>query len=102
VRLGSLGWARVGAVPVLRWPRALGVARRGRRAGQVVIEETRLISASAIRPDEGYWSLRFDVQLNHVSGGPLVMGSPTARGRPDAGYSGLFCAGRGPSRVAGF
>jgi hypothetical protein len=39
------------------------------------------------------WTLLFETALENVSGEPLAIGSPTTRGRENAGYGGLFWRG---------
>ncbi len=63
------------------------------QAGETWIDEERQIAVSEIDPDGGYWSLDLSFQLTNVTQRPLVFGSPTTEGRPDAGYGGLFWRG---------
>ncbi|WP_146070232.1 PmoA family protein [Arthrobacter sp. GMC3] len=58
------------------------------QAGAVLLTEVRRISASVL--DEARWRLHFATELRNVSAGAIRLGSPTTRGRPDAGYGGLF------------
>ncbi|NLX10708.1 MAG: hypothetical protein GXY36_13710 [Chloroflexi bacterium] len=62
-------------------------------AGEVWFEEQRRIgvSASAITADA--WSLELGLRLRNVTHQPLVLGSPTTQGRPNAGYGGLTWRG---------
>jgi hypothetical protein len=57
------------------------------------IDEERQIAVSEISPEAGYWSLDLSFRLVNVSQQPLVFGSPTTEGRPEAGYGGLFWRG---------
>lgn len=59
----------------------------------VWLEEERQIAIREINPTAGYWSMDLSFHLTNVSGQPLVFGSPTTEGRPDAGYGGLFWRG---------
>lgn len=45
------------------------------------------------------WVLEFASELTNLAGRPVVLGSPTTRGRPRAGYGGLFW--RGPRSFTG-
>jgi hypothetical protein len=57
------------------------------------IVEERHIVISEINPEAGYWSMDLSFLLANVSTQPLVFGSPTTEGRPDAGYGSLFWRG---------
>lgn len=48
---------------------------------------------------ERSWTLTWKTSFTNVSGQPIVMGSPTTQGRPNAGYGGLFW--RGPRSFTG-
>lgn len=63
------------------------------QAGETWINEERQIAVSEIDPAGGYWSLDLSFQLTNVTRQPLVFGSPTTEGRPEAGYGGLFWRG---------
>jgi hypothetical protein len=52
-----------------------------------------------VSPDLQAWVLGFATRFVNVSGTPVVIGSPTTNGRPDAGYGGLFW--RGPGSFTG-
>ncbi|NDL59447.1 PmoA family protein [Phytoactinopolyspora mesophila] len=65
--------------------------------GEPVIDEHRVLTVEVV--DEGTWVLIFDTTMNNVSGAPLDIGSPTTKGRPNAGYGGLFW--RGPRSFTG-
>jgi hypothetical protein len=62
------------------------------------VTERRRIAATVWPPDAA-WLLAFQTTLTNVSGAPIVIGSPTTEGRPDAGYGGLFW--RGPRSFTG-
>jgi Methane oxygenase PmoA len=81
-------------------------------SGQLLIEERRRVAATAWpdakddkndktdRDHKGNaWTLAFETTLTNVSAAPIVIGSPTTEGRPDAGYGGLFW--RGPRSFTG-
>ncbi|MET8866857.1 PmoA family protein [Nonomuraea sp. NPDC004580] len=67
------------------------------QAGAPVIEERRALSASVV--DDGAWALVFETVMTNVSGATLDFGSPTTKGRENAGYGGLFW--RGPRSFTG-
>lgn len=60
-------------------------------AGGVLFAEERALTAEVVS-DEA-WALTFDTRLTNVSGAPIAIGSPTTRGRENAGYGGLFWRG---------
>lgn len=62
-------------------------------AGETWIDEERNISVNEIDPEKGYWSLDFGFRLKNVRGETLTFASPTTKGRPMAGYGGLFWRG---------
>ncbi|WP_336204473.1 PmoA family protein [Nonomuraea sp. LPB2021202275-12-8] len=62
-----------------------------------VIEERRALTATVV--DEAAWALVFETAMTNVSGGTLDFGSPTTKGRENAGYGGLFW--RGPRSFTG-
>lgn len=62
-------------------------------AGEMWIDERREIAVREIDPAGLYWSLDLSFQLTNVARHPLVFGSPTTEGRPQAGYGGLFWRG---------
>lgn len=64
--------------------------------GQVWFTEARSLSFQVV---DGAWALRFATVFTNVSGGEIVIGSPTTEGRPNAGYGGLFW--RGPRAFTG-
>ncbi|WP_206061224.1 PmoA family protein [Nonomuraea basaltis] len=67
------------------------------QAGAPVIEERRSLAATVL--DGATWALVFDTAMTNVSGGTLDFGSPTTKGRENAGYGGLFW--RGPRSFTG-
>lgn len=66
-------------------------------SGELVLEEHRTLAARSV--DDTTWALTWRSSLRNLSGEPLAFGSPTTKGRPDAGYAGIFW--RGPSTFAG-
>ena len=66
-------------------------------AGELVFEEERTIAAQML--DDEAWLLGFATRLRNVSGRAIPIGSPTTRGRENAGYGGLFW--RGPRSFTG-
>lgn len=60
-------------------------------AGQAYFSETRRITAQV--SDDDAWILTFETTLENVSGVQISIGSPTTRGRENAGYGGLFWRG---------
>ncbi|GAA4724822.1 PmoA family protein [Phytohabitans rumicis] len=67
------------------------------QAGRPVIDEHRALTAVVL--DDATWVLVFDTAMTNVSGSTLDIGSPTTKGRPNAGYGGLFW--RGPRSFTG-
>jgi hypothetical protein len=65
--------------------------------GAPVITEHRAITA--VIADGLSWVLTFETALTNMSGGTLSFGSPTTKGRENAGYGGLFW--RGPRSFTG-
>lgn len=63
------------------------------QTGDTWINEERQITVSEIDPTGEYWSLDLAFRLVNVAPHPLVFGSPTTEGRPEAGYGGLFWRG---------
>jgi len=63
------------------------------QAGETWISEHRRIRVTEVQQEHGYWSLDLSFDLQNVRGAPLTFGSPTAAGRPAAGYGGLFWRG---------
>jgi hypothetical protein len=67
------------------------------QAGRPVIDEHRRLVALVL--DTASWVLVFETTMTNVSGERLDIGSPTTKGRPNAGYGGLFW--RGPRSFTG-
>lgn len=67
-------------------------------AGEIIFEETRTIEAALVAT-ESAWYLGFETRLRNASGRGISIGSPTTRGRENAGYGGLFW--RGPRSFTG-
>ena len=67
------------------------------QAGAPVIEEHRSLTTTIV--DDDAWALVFDTTMTNVSGSTLSIGSPTTKGRENAGYGGLFW--RGPRSFTG-
>ncbi|MEU4423352.1 PmoA family protein [Actinoplanes sp. NPDC024001] len=65
--------------------------------GAPVLTERRALTA-ALAGDTA-WTLMFETEMTNVSGGALAFGSPTTKGRENAGYGGLFW--RGPRSFTG-
>lgn len=66
------------------------------QAGRTIIDETRRLSATLV---DGGWALTFETTMRNVGGEDLWIGSPTTKGRENAGYGGLFW--RGPRSLTG-
>jgi hypothetical protein len=66
--------------------------------GETWFDEHRTLTASVHR-DLDAWVLTFETRFANVSGTAVSIGSPTTRGRPNAGYGGLFW--RGPRSFTG-
>jgi hypothetical protein len=67
------------------------------RSGEPVLAERRALRVSLV--DDTAWVLTFETAMTNVSGGTLSFGSPTTKGRENAGYGGLFW--RGPRSFTG-
>jgi hypothetical protein len=65
--------------------------------GQPIIDERRMLTATVL--DGTSWVLIFETAMTNVSGATLNIGSPTTKGRENAGYGGLFW--RGPRSFTG-
>jgi hypothetical protein len=65
--------------------------------GDDVLRERRTLSARLL--DDDTWALSWHSRLENVAGAALAFGSPTTKGRPDAGYAGIFW--RGPESFTG-
>ncbi|MDF2440278.1 MAG: hypothetical protein JWN98_1262 [Abditibacteriota bacterium] len=63
------------------------------------IAEERRLEIDTAQAAAGWWSLKWSSHLHNISNQPLVWGSPTTRGRENAGYGGLFW--RGPRDFQG-
>ncbi|GAA2272817.1 PmoA family protein [Glycomyces scopariae] len=61
------------------------------QAGERWFTERRTVAASLLSPEA--WALTFDTAMTNVSGRDIAIGSPTTRGRENAGYGGLFWRG---------
>jgi hypothetical protein len=61
------------------------------------LTERRALSARLLSAEA--WMLTFETELRNVSGADLAIGSPTTKGRENAGYGGLFW--RGPRAFTG-
>ena len=85
-------------------------------AGETIFEEERTIAATILdartpgdaeTPSDaptpgaasGAWLLGFETRMRNVTDRPIPIGSPTTRGRENAGYGGLFW--RGPRSFTG-
>ncbi len=67
------------------------------QSGAPVIAERRALTVTVV--DETAWALVFETEMTNVSGARLDFGSPTTKGRDNAGYGGLFW--RGPRSFTG-
>ncbi len=61
------------------------------QSGDPVIEERRSLTATLV--DDATWALVFETAMTNVSGATIDFGSPTTKGRENAGYGGLFWRG---------
>ncbi|MDT0342649.1 DUF6807 domain-containing protein [Streptomyces litchfieldiae] len=61
------------------------------QAGARIFTERRTLTAGILTPRA--WVLTFETELTNVSGRDIAIGSPTTRGRANAGYGGLFWRG---------
>jgi hypothetical protein len=73
-------------------------------AGETLFEELRTIGATILEPEtpgmaSGAWLLGFETRMRNVTERAIPIGSPTTRGRENAGYGGLFW--RGPRSFTG-
>jgi hypothetical protein len=73
-------------------------------AGETVFEEERTIAATILDAQttgaaSGAWLLGFETRMRNITDRPIPIGSPTTRGRENAGYGGLFW--RGPRSFTG-
>ncbi|GAA3152559.1 hypothetical protein JOF29_002557 [Kribbella aluminosa] len=67
--------------------------------GERWIDEHRRHTVGDVDAGRGLWALTLNTRLRNGAGRPLDFGSPTTQGRPQAGYTGLFC--RGPRSWTG-
>jgi methane monooxygenase PmoA-like len=67
------------------------------QSGAPFFTERRMLRVSLISPRA--WALTFETRMTNVSGTDVAIGSPTTRGRENAGYGGLFW--RGPRSFTG-
>ncbi|UAJ77798.1 PmoA family protein [Leifsonia sp. ZF2019] len=67
------------------------------QSGELWFAERRTLSATPVSDDA--WALTFATALRNVRGAAISLGSPTTRGRENAGYGGLFW--RGPRSFTG-
>lgn len=65
--------------------------------GRAVLAEERALTGR--RLDDDTWALTWRSALRNVTDGPLGFGSPTSKGRENAGYAGIFW--RGPEEWTG-
>lgn len=63
--------------------------------GRSWLAEDRAITVRDVDETQRWWALDLEFRLRNTRGAPLVFGSPTTRGRNDAGYGGLFWRGPG-------
>lgn len=59
--------------------------------GEAVFSEMRRLTAQVT--GDASWTLTFETRLENVSGARITIGSPTTKGRENAGYGGLFWRG---------
>lgn len=59
--------------------------------GRRLFTERRTLTARVL--DAAAWALTFETTMTNVTGAPIVIGSPTTKGRDNAGYGGLFWRG---------
>jgi hypothetical protein len=69
----------------------------GEQVGAQIVHEERSFAVTVPTPDA--WVLTFTSAITNVSGEHLDIGSPTTKGRENAGYGGLFW--RGPRSFTG-
>lgn len=67
------------------------------QGGRTLFTERRVLSARLL--DARSWALTFETTMTNVTAEPIALGSPTTRGRENAGYGGLFW--RGPRSFTG-
>ncbi|WP_315097982.1 PmoA family protein [uncultured Cellulomonas sp.] len=86
----SVGSDRVDLTHTLAWHT---------QAGSRVIDETRSLGFVVPAGRDDAWVLTFETTMTNMSFDDLTIGSPTTRGRENAGYGGLFW--RGPRSFTG-
>jgi hypothetical protein len=59
--------------------------------GRVMFDEERRLTARVL--DDALWGLTFETRMTNVTDSDISIGSPTTRGRENAGYGGLFWRG---------
>ena len=69
------------------------------QSGEHVIDEQRTLGFVVPDGRDDAWVLTFETTMTNVSSADLTLGSPTTRGRENAGYGGLFW--RGPRSFTG-
>jgi len=69
----------------------------GQGVGAQIVHEARAFAVTV--PADDAWVLTFSSAITNISGAPLDIGSPTTKGRENAGYGGLFW--RGPRSFTG-
>ncbi len=71
------------------------------QAGELWVREERRFAVEVLDGEHGEraWALTYATNFTNVSGAEIVMGSPTTKGRENAGYGGLFW--RGPRSFTG-
>ncbi|GEL97839.1 PmoA family protein [Cellulomonas terrae] len=69
------------------------------QAGAHVVDERRTLGFVVPAGRDDAWVLTFETTMTNVSADDLTIGSPTTRGRENAGYGGLFW--RGPRSFTG-
>ncbi|MEI5584690.1 MULTISPECIES: PmoA family protein [unclassified Agromyces] len=67
------------------------------QAGERIFDERRTLAAALL--DDEAWLLGFGTRMSNVADRAIPIGSPTTRGRENAGYGGLFW--RGPRSFTG-
>src|SRR5690349_21126838 len=65
--------------------------------GETLLAEARALTARPVA--DGAYAVTWRSELTNVSADPVAFGSPTTKGRDDAGYAGIFW--RGPSAFTG-
>lgn len=84
-----------------RHPDAAGVARVDETLdwiaedGRTMLAEERTLTARRLDADTGAWALTWRSALRNITSESLGFGSPTSKGRDNAGYAGIFW--RGPA-----